>query len=84
MSSDIPGDRAPYLNICTPVLPEHPLSMATRTPGNEQEKNQRLNAMPRLSRNNWGRTDLARMVSTEIDYAPYVSPSSPRRTTESR
>ena len=47
--------------------------------GSTRANQERLNQMPRLSRNVWGRPDLARLVSTEIDYEPYVSHGPSRR-----
>lgn len=35
--------------------------------------------LPRLSRNRWARPDLARLMGTETDYAPYITPADAAR-----
>jgi hypothetical protein len=35
---------------------------------------ERVSRIPSLSRNRWSRPDLARVMNTEGDYAPYISP----------
>ncbi len=35
--------------------------------------------LPRLSRNSWDRPDLARLMGTETDYAPYITPANTNR-----
>ncbi len=83
----MPFDRIPQLAgdppTRTPVLPAHPTSFTLPRTFASACGGDHLNQLPRLSRNIWGRSDLARLVSTEIDLAPYISVAPIRRSSGS-
>ena len=62
-----------------PMSPERTSCVPETGTASIRANQERLNQMPRLSRNVWGRPDLARLVSTEIDYEPYISHGPLRR-----